>query len=787
MRTRVVSMVAHARRHPRHVVLAALVAGLLLVGLGPLGVLPAAAALGALGGRTRLGALAAAAVVAGALLASARLEALDAGRLAAMSGRTLAARAILLEPVRERPVGPAVARARLEAGPGAGEQVVLRVGAYAHSGPWPGVGDEVRVFGRVEPLGRFDAYQRRRNAHAALVAYRLWATGGRRGGIAGRLDAVRRRAERALTAGLAPREAALLRGMVLGEDERLPDDERTDFQRSGLAHILAVSGENVMLLIVLVLAACGVAGVPLRARLLVAAGAVAVYVPLAGGGPSIQRAGAMGLAGLAAAFAGRPARRWYALGLAAAATLILNPRTAGEPGWQLSFAAVAALLVGATPLRRALARRLPGAVADAAAITLAATIGTAPLMALYFDQVSLASLPANLLAAPAIAPIMWLGVLAAAAAQLAPALAAPFTALAAPLLVYVRWVAHTTAALPLAAVPGGAAAPLGAGAAAIAAAAVWLRRRTAAGSADAAEVPEGGAAATAGRGVRRRRRSPRRAVLAGLAAVGAAAGGGVAAARAAGGAAGPARGELVVSFLDVGQGDATLLQRDGTAVLVDTGPPDGPILTRLRQAGVKRLDALVLTHAQADHEGAAPAVLRAYATRLVIDGGAGWRSPVQRALPSALAADGAREVVPEAPETIRLGEIRLRILWPPPPDGPLTGDPNERAVVARAEVGSFSLLLTADAESDVTAPLDLAPVTVLKVAHHGSADPGLPALLARLHPRIAAIEVGRHNTYGHPAPTTIAALRRVVPTVVRTDRDGTVRVHVLGGRMWVER
>jgi competence protein ComEC len=78
-------------------------------------------------------------------------------------------------------------------------------------------------------------------------------------------------------------------------------------------------------------------------------------------------------------------------------------------------------------------------------------------------------------------------------------------------------------------------------------------------------------------------------------------------------------------------------------------------------------------------------------------------------------------------------------------------------------------------------------VTVLKVAHHGSADPGLPALLARLHPRIAAIEVGRHNTYGHPAPTTIAALRRVVPTVVRTDRDGTVRVHVLGGRMWVER
>jgi competence protein ComEC len=261
---------------------------------------------------------------------------------------------------------------------------------------------------------------------------------------------------------------------------------------------------------------------------------------------------------------------------------------------------------------------------------------------------------------------------------------------------------------------------------------------------------------------------------------------GVAGARAAARRPALAPGELVVSFLDIGQGDATLLQRDGTAVLVDTGPPDGPIVARLRQAGVKRLDALVLTHAQTDHEGAALAVLRAFPTRLVLDGGAGWRSAVQRGLPAAVAADDARAVAPRAGEIVALGGIRLRILWPPPPSGPLTGDPNERAVVARAEVGRFSMLLTADAESDVTGPLDLAPVDVLKVAHHGSADPGLPALLARLHPRIAAIEVGRHNTYGHPAPATVAALRRAVPTVVRTDRDGTVRLHVAGAKMWLE-
>jgi competence protein ComEC len=103
------------------------------------------------------------------------------------------------------------------------------------------------------------------------------------------------------------------------------------------------------------------------------------------------------------------------------------------------------------------------------------------------------------------------------------------------------------------------------------------------------------------------------------------------------------------------------------------------------------------------------------------------------------------------------------------------------------EAGKLSLLLTADAESNVTAPLQLDPVDVLKVAHHGSEDVGLTALLERLRPRVAAIEVGRHNTYGHPAPSTLAALRAEVPTVVRTDRDGTIRLHALGDRVWVER
>src|SRR5205814_5508723 len=111
-------------------------------------------------------------------------------------------------------------------------------------------------------------------------------------------------------------------------------------------------------------------------------------------------------------------------------------------------------------------------------------------------------------------------------------------------------------------------------------------------------------------------------------------------------------------------------------------------------------------------------------------------------------------------------------------------NPNQRAIVARVRDGAFTLLLTADAESDVTGPLALTSVDVLKVAHHGSADPGLPTLLGRLHPRVAVISVGRHNPYGHPSPQALAALG-AVPRLYRTDRDGTVRLTVAGGRMTV--
>ena len=218
-----------------------------------------------------------------------------------------------------------------------------------------------------------------------------------------------------------------------------------------------------------------------------------------------------------------------------------------------------------------------------------------------------------------------------------------------------------------------------------------------------------------------------------------------------------------MSFLDVGQGDATLLQRDGASLLVDTGPPGGPILRRLAEAGVERLDALLITHAEADHEGMALEVIRGFRPRLVLDGGAGWPTAVQRGLP----ATRVRTVAAHAGQELTLGGVRLRLLWPPPPTPGWRpdGNPNDRAVVALASAGPFDLLLPADAESAVTASLDLPDVEALKVAHHGSDDPGLPALLERTRPEFAAIEVGRAT------PTATRRRRRSPPSARRFRRS----------------
>jgi competence protein ComEC len=802
-----------ARGHPRHLVLAAVVAGLLAAPAPVAVVLACVAAGAAVGGgrwtvhRARLLALlAVGAVLAGALFAQARLAALERTALGPFLGHDVTIRGFVLEHPRA-PAGrlPAAvsgppwapgtgggsrgggrsALVLVTAGPGAGERVSVRASR------WPAVapGEEVVAEGPLRALGARDGWLRRRGAHGRLRARTVWATGGRRGGVAGRLDRLRASAERAVSSGLDPPRAALARGMVLGQDEALDEDMREAFRVSGLAHLLAASGQNVMLLAALALPVLAALGLGLRGRLAGVLGLIALYVPLAGAGPSIQRAGVMGAAGIVAVLAGRPASRWYALLLAAAVTLGIDPRAAQDPGWQLSFAAVVAILLLAAPLAARLReRRVPRAVAEAAALTAAATVGTAPLLAFHFERVSLVSLPANLLAVAAVAPAMWLGMLAVAAGAVAPGLAQLPNALASYPLAYLGRLAESAAALPHASVPVQLHSPLALATTYVilgAAVVLVLRRRPISPAAARPGRLARAVAALRGDGAVPPRpggplRAARRALVAVAVAVGV-----VAFLEGRRLPPPPDARDVVVSFLDIGQGDATLVQYGGATLLVDTGPPGSPLLQRLREAGVRRVDLLVLTHSQADHDGGAADVLSRIPVGHVLDGGEQLTRLHRLALNAATARHVPRST-PDAGQTIHAGPLELRILWPrrePPADHPGV-DPNDRAIVAHLRAGAFDLLLPADAESNVTAALDLPPVEALKVAHHGSEDAGTPDLIARLRPRIAAIEVGRGNTYGHPTPGLLTALRPV-PAVYRTDRDGTVRLTVHAGRMSV--
>jgi competence protein ComEC len=231
-----------------------------------------------------------------------------------------------------------------------------------------------------------------------------------------------------------------------------------------------------------------------------------------------------------------------------------------------------------------------------------------------------------------------------------------------------------------------------------------------------------------------------------------------------------------VAVLDVGQGSATLLRQGGAAILIDAGPADGRVVDRLAEQGVTRLDALVLSHAAADHSGGAPAVAARLRPALLVDGRSGHEDPPTAVAASLVTASGGRVVPARAGLRIAAGPLRAELRWPPPRPGPAPEgeDPNDRAAVVRATVGGVRVLVPSDREG---APLRTAaggPVDLLVLPHHGSADDDVPRLLQALRPRAAIAQVGAHNGYGHPAPPTVAAVRAAGVRLWRTDLQGSV-------------
>lgn len=703
--------------------------------------------------RWQMMALAAALLVAGWWWGSARLDALDRSPLLAHVGTADRALVTVTGPPRRSPFDMRVpAQMRRYGDEVIREPVLLRLPA----GRSPPQGAVLDLIGEIQlpraPNDGFDerTWLRRHGVHVVVRASR-WRVVGHRGGLAGFADGLRARLARSMAPGLEGERRAVIAGIVLGEDEGLSDELRGRFRASGLYHLLAVSGQNVALIVGGVLLLAHAIGLSRVVGEVVALGAIAGYVLAVGWQPSVVRAGVAGALASLAWLAARPRDRWYFLLLGAAVLLAWNPYALLDAGFQLSFAAVGSIFVVVPRLERSFAGYpVPRSLADVVSVSAACGVATAPILLTQFGSVPLYSIPANALAAPVVAPLLGIALVTALVAPAMPPLAVALAWINGWLAAYLAGCARLVGSLPHAAVTARTAVAVSA---VVLAFAVLVSRL-------------------------RPPRAPRVAALVLLAAL--AAGGW----RLHTGSAGlpPPQGLRIV-FLDVGQGDAALLQAPGGAVLVDEGPPESNVAAQLKRLGVKALSMVVLTHPQRDHVGGAAEVLQRFPVGLVLDPAVPSESTEERSALAAARRRHIRIVVARAGQGFRIGRLRLRILWPDGRGSP-GDDPNNHAIVVLASYGQVDVLLTADAESDVTGPLKPPPVEILKVAHHGSGDPGLPSLLERVRPRVAVISVGAGNSYGHPDPETVATLESAPSLALyRTDRDGQVLVESDGKRI----
>jgi len=419
---------------PPYLLAGALCAGLagatlVRAALLPALVLLALALLG--GGRAPLAAAACALALLGWWWGSERLASLDASLLRPRIGTAARAVVELAEPpragrfeIRVRAVAVRWGALRLH------EPVLLEL----PPGRAPPQGVRLSVLGILrEPRGPshgFDerAWLRRHGVHVVLRVD-AWHRVGRRGGLGGVADRLHSWLARDAVPGLAGERRAVLEGVVLGEDQGLSDGLKQRFRASGLYHLLAVSGSNVVLVATGVLGLAWLLGLSRLAGEVGALAGIGAYVLAVGPQPSVLRAGVAGALGSLAWLTGRQRDAWYALLGAAVALLAWNPYNALDPGFQLSFAAVLSIFLVAPRFRRVLdGYPLPPLVADAVAVSAACGIGTAPVSWLQFHAIPLLTVPANAAAAPVVAPMLGL---ALATAVLTPVAHAPAVALAA--------------------------------------------------------------------------------------------------------------------------------------------------------------------------------------------------------------------------------------------------------------------------------------------------------------------------------------------------------------------
>ena len=298
---------------------------------------------------------------------------------------------------------------------------------------------------------------RRHGIRVVLHAER-WRAVGRRGGLGGISDGLRRWLARDAAPGLDGERRAIVEGVVLGEDARLSQELRQLFRASGLYHLLAVSGQNVALVGGSVLGLAWLLGIARWVGEIGALVAILGYVLAVGPQPSVVRAGIAGALGSLAWLTARPRDRWHFLLLGALALLAWNPYTLLDAGFQLSFAAVVAIFVLAPRLQTYLeGYPLSKPLRDVIAVSTACGMATAPVLWVQFHAVPLLSVPANALAAPAVVPLLALALAAAVTMPISPSVASAIAWLNGWCAAYLATCARLVGGLPLAQLHGPAA------------------------------------------------------------------------------------------------------------------------------------------------------------------------------------------------------------------------------------------------------------------------------------------------------------------------------------------